>query len=87
MLSSGFFVAGMTLLLASFGLWQMGRTVIARAYVVPMLPAGGLLAIVEVGLFLSGETVEVRCGALGGRNSSVSAISDIGRLWLREPLY
>ena len=56
MLASGFFVlAGTAFLLASFGFWQAGRTDVARAYVVPMPLAGGLLAILGVGLFLSGE--------------------------------
>ena len=49
MRSSGFFV------LASIGFSQMGRTDVARAYVVPMPLAGGLLAILGVGLFLSNE--------------------------------
>ncbi|WP_222435302.1 hypothetical protein [Puniceibacterium confluentis] len=46
MLSSSFFILfGLSFLLASFGFWQLGRTDIARAYVVPMLVAGTLILI------------------------------------------
>lgn len=52
MLSSAVFVAfGAAFLLASLGFGQMGRTEVARAFVVPLLVAGGLLVVLGSGLF------------------------------------
>ncbi|MDD9746743.1 MULTISPECIES: hypothetical protein [Marinovum] len=57
MLSSAFFVLfGLSFLLASLGFWQIGRTDVARAYVVPMLVAGTLILIIGVGLFIPSQT-------------------------------
>ncbi|UWQ20146.1 hypothetical protein [Jannaschia sp. W003] len=56
MLSSAVFaLAGAAFLLAAFGFWQVGRTEMARAYVVPMIVAGALLLVLGVGLVLSGR--------------------------------
>ena len=53
MLSSAFFILfGLSFLLASLGFWQLGKTDMARAYVVPMLVAGTLILIIGLGLFL-----------------------------------
>lgn len=52
MLSSAFFMLfGLSFLLASLGFWQLGRTDMARAYVIHMLLAGMLSLIIGVGLF------------------------------------
>lgn len=52
MLSSSIFVViGVAFLLASYGFWQIGKTDLARAYVVPFAVAGGLLLIIGVGIF------------------------------------
>ncbi|KKL81819.1 hypothetical protein LCGC14_1990950 [marine sediment metagenome] len=51
MLSSAFFILfGLSFLVASLGFWQMGKTDMARAYVVPMLVAGALILIIGLGL-------------------------------------
>jgi predicted membrane channel-forming protein YqfA (hemolysin III family) len=56
MLSSAFFILfGLSFLLASLGFWQLGRTDMARAFVVPMLVAGTLILIIGVGLFLPSQ--------------------------------
>lgn len=56
MLSSAFFILfGLSFLLASLGFWQLGRTDMARAYVVPMLMAGTLILIIGVGLFFPSQ--------------------------------
>ncbi|TDL89398.1 hypothetical protein [Meridianimarinicoccus aquatilis] len=56
MLSSGFFILfGLSFLVASLGFWQLGRTDMARAYVVPMLVAGTLILIIGVGLFFPSQ--------------------------------
>ncbi|MAM25697.1 MAG: hypothetical protein CML55_10035 [Rhodobacteraceae bacterium] len=56
MLSSAFFILfGLSFLLASLGFWQMGKTDMARAYVVPMLVAGTLVLILGAGLFFPSQ--------------------------------
>lgn len=56
MLSSAFFILfGLSFFLASLGFWQLGRTDMARAYVVPMLVAGTLILIIGVGLFIPSQ--------------------------------
>jgi hypothetical protein len=56
MLSSAFFILfGLSFLLASLGFWQLGRTDMARAYVVPMAVAGALILIIGVGLFIPSQ--------------------------------
>ncbi|MBE3640111.1 hypothetical protein [Mangrovicoccus algicola] len=52
MLSSAFFILfGLSFLLASLGFWQLGRTDMAKAYIIPLLVAGTLILIIGVGLF------------------------------------
>ncbi|MGP6086327.1 hypothetical protein [Antarctobacter jejuensis] len=49
--SSSFFILfGAAFLVASFGFWHMGKTDMAKAYVIPTLVAGGLLLILGGGL-------------------------------------
>ena len=56
MLSSAFFILfGPSFLLASLEFWQLGRTDMARAYVVPMPVAGMLILIIGVGLFFPSQ--------------------------------
>lgn len=56
MFSSMFFaIVGLLFLLASFGFWQFGKTAMAKAYVIPLLVAGGLLVIIGVGLIISNQ--------------------------------
>ena len=54
--SSAFFIAfALGFLLASIGFWQMGKTDIARAYIIPTLVAGSLLLIIGVGLVYANQ--------------------------------
>ncbi|WPY95308.1 hypothetical protein T8T21_04045 [Limimaricola variabilis] len=56
MLSSAFFILfGLSFLMASLGFWQMGKTDMARAHVVPMLVAGTLILIIGLGLFFPSQ--------------------------------
>ncbi|SNS50559.1 hypothetical protein [Tropicimonas sediminicola] len=55
MVSSAFFVLfGLCFILASLGFWQLGKTDVSKAYVVPTLVAGSLLLIIGLGIFLPG---------------------------------
>ncbi|GAA4231481.1 hypothetical protein GCM10022291_04060 [Postechiella marina] len=45
-----FIIFGILFVLASLGFWQLGKTDIARAYIIPFLVAGILLLIIGFGL-------------------------------------
>jgi len=46
-----FILFGVIFLFACLGFWQLGKTELAKAYVVPTLIAGVLLIIIGIGLF------------------------------------
>ena len=55
--STPFFVLfGLLFLIASVGFWQLGKTEIAKAYILPTLVAGSLLIIIGVGLFFTNKS-------------------------------
>lgn len=41
---------------AGIGFWQLGKTEIAKAYIIPMLVAGGLLMTIGIGLFFTNKS-------------------------------
>ena len=51
-----FMLFGVLFLLASLGFWQLGKTEIAKAYVIPTLVAGTLLLIIGLGLFFTNKS-------------------------------
>jgi len=55
--SSAFFILfAIMFVAASIGFWQLGKTDMARAYIIPMLVAGVLLLIIGVGLVYNNIT-------------------------------
>lgn len=48
--TSFFIVIGLVFILASIGFWQLGKTDIAKAYIIPAAIAGCLLLIIGLGL-------------------------------------
>ncbi|MEQ8714253.1 MAG: hypothetical protein RIC80_14625, partial [Cyclobacteriaceae bacterium] len=55
--STRFFIYFAILFLAaSVGFWQLGKTEIARAYIIPMLIAGALLLTIGLGLFFTNKS-------------------------------
>lgn len=55
--STPFFVLfGVVFLAASLGFWQLGKTEMARAYIIPTLVAGVLLMIIGLGLFFNNKS-------------------------------
>lgn len=55
--SSKFFIVfGIMFVLATVGFWQLGKTEIARAFVIPTLVAGILLLTVGIGLYISNKS-------------------------------
>ncbi|MEQ8517989.1 MAG: hypothetical protein RLN79_11905 [Cytophagales bacterium] len=55
--SSSFFILfGIVFVMASIGFWQLGKTDIAKAYIIPTLVAGVLLLIIGLGLFYTNKS-------------------------------
>lgn len=55
--STPFFVLfGLGFIAASIGFWQLGKTEMARAYIIPTLVAGTLLVIIGLGLFFTNKS-------------------------------
>ncbi|MGH1434326.1 MAG: hypothetical protein ACRBG0_07700 [Lewinella sp.] len=54
--STQFFILfGFLFVLASIGFWQLGKTDMAKAYIIPTLVAGSLLLIIGLGLFFTNK--------------------------------
>ena len=55
--STPFFILfGVIFVLASIGFWQLGKTDMAKAYIIPTLVAGALLIIIGLGLFFTNKS-------------------------------
>lgn len=56
LLSTPFFILfGVLFMAASLGFWQLGKTEVARAYIIPALIAGVLLTVIGLGLFFTNK--------------------------------
>lgn len=54
--STPFFILfGVVFMAASLGFWQLGKTDMAKAYIIPTLVAGALLTIIGLGLFFTNK--------------------------------
>ena len=51
-----FIIFAMIFLVASAGFWQLGKTELAKAYVIPLLVAGALLMTIGLGLFFTNKS-------------------------------
>lgn len=52
--STAFFIVfGITFVIASIGFWQLGKTDMAKAYIIPTLVAGAMLLTIGFGLFFT----------------------------------
>lgn len=55
--SSQFFILfGVLFILATVGFWQLGKTEVAKAYIIPTLVAGSLLLVIGFGLVFSNKS-------------------------------
>jgi len=55
--STPFFILfGLLFIAASLGFWQLGKTDLAKAYIIPTLVAGVLLTTIGLGLFFTNKT-------------------------------
>lgn len=78
--SSLFFIlVGILFLLVSIGFWQLGKTELARAYIIPFLVTVALLLTVGVGLFYSNKTRLANFPQEYQQNAEVFVQSEIQR--------
>lgn len=54
--STFFIIFGLMLVSAGTGFWQLGKTDLARSYIIPTLVAGALLMIIGIGLIYSNKS-------------------------------
>ncbi len=55
--STPFFILfGLAFIAASIGFWQLGKTDLAKAYIIPTLAAGVLLTTIGLGLFFTNKS-------------------------------
>ena len=78
--STPFFIFfGVAFMAASLGFWQLGKTDIARAYIIPTLVAGGLLLIIGLGLFFTNKARITEFEIAYNKNKSEFIKSEIER--------
>ncbi|WP_430813758.1 hypothetical protein [Carboxylicivirga sp. RSCT41] len=51
-----FIIAGVLFVMAGIGFWQMGKTDLAKAYIIPTLVSGVLLMTIGFGLFFTNKS-------------------------------
>lgn len=78
--STPFFILfGVLFMVASLGFWQLGKTDIARAYIIPMLVAGALLTIIGLGLFFTNKSRITQFETAYNADASTFVASEIER--------
>lgn len=74
-----FIVFAIMFLAASAGFWQLGKTDLARAYIVPLLVAGVLLLTIGLGLFFTNKSRINQFEAAYHSDASAFIASEIAR--------
>ncbi|MDF9798584.1 hypothetical protein OKW21_003847 [Catalinimonas alkaloidigena] len=78
--STRFFIFFAILFLtASVGFWQLGKTEMAKAYIIPMLVAGALLLTIGLGLFYTNKSRITQFETAYNRDASAFVASEIAR--------
>ena len=78
--STPFFILfGVLFMAASLGFWQLGKTDMARAYIIPTLVAGALLTIIGLGLFFTNKSRIAQFETAYNTDASAFVISEIER--------
>jgi uncharacterized membrane protein len=79
--STSFFILfGVMFLAACVGFWQLGKTVLAKAYIFPTLVAGILLLTIGLGLFISNNSRAKSFPAEYSKDASAFVQSEITRV-------
>jgi len=78
--STPFFILfGVVFMAASLGFWQLGKTDIARAYIIPTLIAGILLLTIGLGLFFTNKSRITQFETTYNTDASAFVASEIVR--------
>ena len=79
--STRFFILfAIMFLIASIGFWQLGKTDIARAYIIPTLVAGLLLMTIGLGLFYTNKSRITQFEVAYNRDASAFVESEFVRI-------
>lgn len=79
--STRFFIFFAILFLtASIGFWQLGKTEMAKAYIVPTLVAGTLLLTIGLGLFFTNKSRITQFKTAYNSDASAFVVSEIARV-------
>ncbi|MFY0689592.1 MAG: hypothetical protein JXQ90_20645 [Cyclobacteriaceae bacterium] len=78
--STRFFILfAILFLMAGVGFWQLGKTELARAYIIPMLVAGALLLTIGLGLFYTNKSRIVQFEKVHASDPSALVASELER--------
>lgn len=78
--STPFFILfGLVFIAGSLGFWQLGKTDIARAYIIPALVAGVLLLTIGLGLFFTNKSRITEFETAYNKDASAFVESEITR--------
>lgn len=77
--STFFIIFGVVFVLAGVWFWQLWKTQIAKAYLLPTLIAGGLLLIIGIGIFFTNKTRTTSFVSDYNNNASAFVESEIVR--------
>ncbi|RIJ42488.1 hypothetical protein [Pontibacter oryzae] len=78
--STPFFILfGLAFMAGSLGFWQLGKTDIARAYIIPTLVAGVLLLTIGLGLFFTNKSRITQFEKAYNTDASAFVASEIER--------
>ncbi|WP_310993966.1 hypothetical protein [Aequorivita marina] len=80
LVSTPFFILfGVIFMAASLGFWQLGKTEIAKAYIIPTLVAGSLLIIIGLGLFFTNKARVTQFETAYNTDASAFVASELER--------
>ncbi len=74
-----FIIFAVLFLAASIGFWQLGKSELAKAYIIPMLVAGVLFMIIGVGLFYTNKSRITQFEAAYNSDASAFVASEMAR--------
>ncbi len=74
-----FIIFALLFLAASAGFWQMGKTELAKAYIIPLLVAGVLLMTIGLGLFFTNKARITQFEKAYNEDISAFAASEMAR--------
>lgn len=75
-----FIIFAILFLAASVGFWQLGKTELAKAYVIPLLVAGSLLMIIGLGLFFTNKSRITQFEKAYHQDASAFIDSEVARI-------